>query len=84
MKAATDTRQVVGQPTLAVRMVLRATKRDENRQRPDGIRPQDAILPHKLCRRPVVFDRADLLSGRSSRLKAGCGHDCPPHIEVAR
>ena len=48
---------VARQPILAVLMALRATKGDENPQRPDGIRPQDAILPHKLCRRPVVFDR---------------------------
>jgi hypothetical protein len=49
---------VVWQPILALRMALRATKGDEKPQRPDGIRPQDAILPHKLYRRPVVFDRA--------------------------
>jgi hypothetical protein len=58
---------VAWQPILAVRMALRATKGDENPQRPDGIRPQDAILPHKLCRRTVVFDRAGGLSDRRFR-----------------
>ena len=60
---------VVWQAILAVLMALRATKGDENPQRPDGIRPQDAILPHKLCRRPVVFDRAGGLSARPAAWK---------------
>jgi hypothetical protein len=50
-------------------MALRATKGDEKPHRPDGIRPQDAILPHKLCRRPVVFDRAGGLSSPPGGLK---------------
>jgi hypothetical protein len=31
-------------------MALRATMGDENPQRPDGIRPQDAILPRNALR----------------------------------
>jgi hypothetical protein len=38
----------VWQPILAVLMALRATRGDENPQRTDTIRPQDAILPHIL------------------------------------
>jgi hypothetical protein len=47
-------------------MALRTTKGDENSQRPDGIRPQDAILPHKLCRQPVVFDLAGKIACATS------------------
>jgi len=55
-------RLAIGLPGFAS-IALRATEGDENRQRPDTIRPQDAILPHSAAKPQAVSSQQSALGG---------------------